>query len=379
MILLLVLFFIFFPVLSIPIVIFLFLKTNQYNKIYILMISVTLGGVALYFIPPTNYDLYQHFLKMDLLIRMDFFEAVTFSPLIVENLWFYLVALSGNYNLLAVSAVIITYYFSLLTIFGIGRYCNVDKKWILFLFFLFLAWFQLILPMSGVRFSTAISLTAYGVYSIYLKRKIGYYFIVIAALIHIGVVYIVAIFMLVKLFRYKIFLLSGLIIVGSILIENISQILSLIPVSYVQLLVQRIFIYQELTITNFFDEFLYYLMLLLNLILLLILAFKKPSFVKLYGKEAYAFYMIFIITNLSFYYIPTVVSRYTYFLFIFFPILILPFFNALQKYLRILIILLFINLIGLGLYIQYIQLNPLEFEVTLLEYIFKGFWGFSKI
>ncbi|MER2125810.1 hypothetical protein, partial [Solibacillus sp.] len=169
MIIIFLLFYLLTPILMTPFIIFLLIYSEKYTKIYSFLLSFNIGIIGYYFVPPINFDLFRHFLKLDELSTLSLIDALQYnqSPLVIENLWFYAIALIGDYGLLPLGAITLSYYFVIVITVEYCKSRKISKIYILTAILLILSWYQLINPMSGVRFSTALSLSAYGIYKIY--------------------------------------------------------------------------------------------------------------------------------------------------------------------------------------------------------------------
>lgn len=382
MIFLIIFAYLIFPILMTPILLSCLLKYKKHSKIYLLMICLNLGLIGYNFIPPESYDLSRHYEKLDYLRGMDFKTAITFNgedPLLLENLWFYLVSITGNYGLLPLTAITLTYFFAFSLIFDFFNNKKVKRfyliMWVLFVF----VWYPLLLPMSGIRFSTALSLSAYSIYLIYFKQnKIGYLYLFLASLIHIGMSLFLVILFISKIkkinYRTTLFIILG----SSLAFDLILQLLMLIDFGYISVISSRIKAYLERPMKeDIFNQVLYICKIGINLIILVVLILKKGFLTEKseeYPKKFLMYAWILILFLFAFYFIPTFINRYSYFILIFAPIIIYPVFIILNKYLKLLVYGLMLLFIGLGIFMQYIQLRNLSFNITLKEFMFFTFF-----
>ena len=109
-----------FPMLSTPLAIFGVCFDPKHYNYYSVAIVLNLAFIGYYFEPLISDDLYRHFLDINHLQKMHIIDVVRMyatDPLVVKNLWFFVVSRTKISGLLPFSAVFITYYILVRDIF----------------------------------------------------------------------------------------------------------------------------------------------------------------------------------------------------------------------------------------------------------------------
>lgn len=377
MIYLFIIIYLMFPILLTPIIIYNLFKNGKYYKLYLLMLSCNIGFIGYYYIPPVTYDLYRHFQKIDMLKSLgfqDFLSSLGETPLFIGNIIFYFVGLTEDYNLLPFLAIAVTYYFAFLTIYEYFILKKVNKFYIFYSMLFVLAWFQLILPMSGIRFSSALSLSVYSIYRIYCKNdNKAVIYIILASFFHVGVILLLVILFLLKFVNTKI--VVCIIIIIGLSLEAFLVLLQIFPIEYFALIVYKIEAYSTFRAPSILDTMLYYLKILSCSSIFIYILLRKKHLNKQIPKHLIDYILILLLIFLVFFSIPTTINRYSYFILIFVPIVIGRDFLNLNKNLRAIMYILFSPIILLGFYIQYLQLRLSIFKVTFFDGLFSSFFS----
>lgn len=373
--------YILFPILATPLLILGLLLDKRNIKFYIFYLLINVSLIGYYYIPKTSNDLFRHYIIMDYLKDLSLIEVINnFStdPLIIKNLWFYLVSVTDNYGLLPFSAIFITYFLIANDIIDFGRKEKVPYKLILLSILCTLLWFPIILPLSGVRFSTAIVLFFHAVFrELVLKKRdfltICYY--IIPLFLHYSIVVLIIIRLLLGVFRKS--NLAFVIMLGWIaLLPIIIEMLNNLNVPYLTNLLDKIYIYSDIHFRNdTYNNFLYFVKIFINIFIVLLFIIIKKNLNFIYEKyENFYLYSLslaaFCIGGIGLY---SILNRYGQLTIIFLPFLIIPLIKHLKfKLINIFAIIYFPILVIVGIYIQYVPLKFAQYNISIEELLIKN-------
>jgi|LSQX01.3.fsa_nt_gb hypothetical protein len=160
--------------LSTPLAIFGLCFDPKHYKYYSVAIVLNLAFIGYYFEPLISDDLYRHFLDINHLQKMHIIDVVRMyatDPLVVKNLWFFVVSRTKISGLLPFSAVFITYYILVRDIFEFAQKERIPNGYtVSFVVMVLISW-QLIWVMSGVRFFVSIALFFHGLHREFIQEK----------------------------------------------------------------------------------------------------------------------------------------------------------------------------------------------------------------
>lgn len=375
MIILFSIFYFCLPIICTPIILYLFLTRSKYNKLYLLFLSMNLGIIGYNFIPLKEYDLTRHFEKIENIKNMDLFTALTYkgtNPLFIENLVFYIIGNIGNYNLLPFIGVSLTYFFAFLVIYDYFVSRNIKKKYIIFAILFVGIWYPLLSAMSGVRFTSALSISAYSTYIIYFKNnKRGYIYLFLLSFWHMGISLIFVIVILSKKIKLKYLLI--LILLLPFIMEAIIILFNFIPLIYFQTVAMKIEAYKAyrnpMAIDNLYIDIKF--LAFASLLTYIILMRKKLEL----NSGLLTFIVSIILLCLVLYDVPSLIERYSYIILIFSPILVIENYLKINKYIKVLLFQIFSIVILAGYILQKKMLVDSIFGVNFTEGVFFTFWS----
>lgn len=143
-------------------------------KRYFLFVCLVLSGVAFFFQPPDNFDLYRHYQTLDN-FRANGWTAVKniyfFSTAPVYALYFYLISMLPSNRFLPAITVFITYYLTFSLIYKISLKYRVSKKNIMIAFTFVIFGLDYLSAISGVRNILAFSIFSYCLYYDLVEEK----------------------------------------------------------------------------------------------------------------------------------------------------------------------------------------------------------------
>lgn len=370
-----------FPFLSTPL---LFLGIYKDRKNYIWYISgivLNLALIGYYYIPRPSNDLYRHFLRMDILGSLPISDVLTSQPLIIQSLWFYLVSITGNYSLLPLSAVILTFYLVLKPVVKFGTEEKISQKLVLSFLVIIIVWMHLIWPISGVRNSVAMAFFFYGLYQEFInkeKRRKSYFYYLIAALIHYSALILIALRISIILFRRSTkWLFAGLLLLWSLFADSIIKMLNKVDLEYFSEIANKGNSYAGYGFSNFSDFGLVnvsikVLFCVIYISMYFILKKKENKTFQKY-KILYNYGLVLSLFCLGAFNNLLIVDRFGSLVLNLIPIIMMPLLNAgKNKLINSLYTVYYIPFIALGIYIQYIYLRQATYEISLIEMLTKN-------
>lgn len=373
--------FVLFPILSTPIGFLGLLIDKKHYKFYIIGIVFNLAIIGYYFVPPEIFDLYRHFQRMNFLEMLsikEVFNMYSTDPLILKNIWFYIVSLTNNYSLLPFSAILISYYIVLRDINKFGIKEKIPSGVIVSCILLVIVWWQLIWIMSGIRFPAAIALFFHGLFREYIEEKKNlktYIFYIIPLFLHYSVFILVAFRIGIYFFKKfkKISIL--MLLLWSFFSSIVLNLLTLINIPYISGVAEKSKVYllwsdatNFIIVNNFFKLF-------LCIIFVLAYIYLKRAYYNFFSKYQDFYYFgllisLFCIGGTS---ISIILDRFGYFVLFMLTFLMMPIVNKkTNKLLVQLICLMYIVLLTIGLIFQYTTLKGTFYEITLLEFLSKN-------
>ena len=143
-------------------------------KRYFLFVCLILSGIAFFFQPPDNFDLYRHYQTLDN-FRANGWTAVKniyfFSTAPVYALYFYFISILPMNGFLPAITVFITYYLTFSLIYKISLKYKVSKKNTMMVFIFVIFGLDYLSAISGVRNILAFSIFAYCLYYDLVEEK----------------------------------------------------------------------------------------------------------------------------------------------------------------------------------------------------------------
>ena len=197
-----------FPILS-TIVNFLgFIMSKKHKKIYGMLTALSLATIAYTWKPASNYDLYRWHLEMKYLSHYNFQNFIKFATSNIEILNYgmkYYLALLGDKNLLQFFVTWIGYSEIFWMIADYSKDKEYPKIQFTIMVFFILISLGYIDFISGLWFNLAIINFSLGMYLYsYKKNKmIPYLFMIISALFHVSTIYLLVLFLFLKLTKNR--------------------------------------------------------------------------------------------------------------------------------------------------------------------------------
>lgn len=151
------------------------IKTNWHYLVPIILATI-LGIIAYFYIPTKGYDLFEYNIWMNNMLTLntkDLINYILYRGEIIIMIYFYIIALIGNYQLVQVFPTILFYTIIFYIIFDFAKERKVSKEIIIFCIITFLALFKYIFVVSSFRYSLAYVIFSLGLYFEYIKDKKG--------------------------------------------------------------------------------------------------------------------------------------------------------------------------------------------------------------
>ena len=170
-----VILFILFPIIGLPIYLFYYVfDKNKKGILYSAVIGLTLGILAYYFVPRTDYDLYRHQMIVSQLTGISFQQFLILSKEIelefLPSLYSYIIALFHNLNLLQFFIVSLGYFILLFMLYDYRKISKIKVLPFLFIVLFTLFGFNTLYFISGLYYYIAIIIFAYAFYIEYVKK-----------------------------------------------------------------------------------------------------------------------------------------------------------------------------------------------------------------
>lgn len=214
---LMILFTILFPIISLPFNFLIFLFTHKYKKIYAFLMAFSLASIAYVWNPGSEMDLYRWHLEVINFKSFNLHELSEYIKINLEPINYlikYCVSKTGNVNLLQFIVVFIGYY-EILWMFSDYSYRKSIKISAFLITILFvISSLQYIGFISGLWFNFAIINFALGFYLNYERNTkwIHWIFYIVAPLIHISTIFILCLLVFTKMKKRKVKLFSLIIV-----------------------------------------------------------------------------------------------------------------------------------------------------------------------
>lgn len=238
-----------FVILAITLLILLFSIGLRRKSIIVLwaIFIIALATFAFFAEPSPSDDLYRYYLTINRIRggipNSEFVE----SPLIVQKLWFTIIAKTDNNGWLPASAVLLFGFFIGSIANDYMKKNNVATKIVILFFLSCLGCCSVFSLISGIRNVVAFAMWFFSYYFFYEHRKILYYFLtIIAALLHTAVIICV---ILALIYQYYVKMKVGkeywkiilLIVVIAYVLPSplIGNILNQIPNTYINLMARK--------------------------------------------------------------------------------------------------------------------------------------------
>lgn len=167
-----------------------FLKNN--HIILALLIASALATLSYFFKPRLGYDLYAYNLWLDTMMslnKVDLINYIFHSGEFLIMLYFYFIALMGNYSLVQVFPTLIFYFIIFYMIFDYAKLKKKSTMKVILTSILFCSLFKYVFVVSCMRYPLAYVIFTLGLYLEFIKHKksILYKFIyIIPIFIHIS-------------------------------------------------------------------------------------------------------------------------------------------------------------------------------------------------
>lgn len=148
------------PFFSLPFVVFGFLSSEKlsHKKIYAMCMAIAVSILLYYFIPDITKDLHRYYIIMKKLSVMEISEfgaylASKMEPL--SNIYFYIFAKIGNYNLIIVVTTLISYCILFCVLWEHQKDINLSNIDFNIVFIFMVSTFYLVDDITGIRFCIA--------------------------------------------------------------------------------------------------------------------------------------------------------------------------------------------------------------------------------
>lgn len=202
--------FIMFPIVSLPLLLFLYIKDKKYRILYAILLGLVIGIINYYYMPRSDYDLYRHHIDVINYMSVDvstFMKNVLLKSEPIQISIKYIVSLIGNKNLLQffVTSVSFMIFFGIL-----GDYAKrISLKTVYFIFIIIFTFtsINILYMLSGLWNQFAMLIFALGYYLLKIEKGnkiINYLIIGSTILIHSSMMFPIVIFLLFKIFREKV-------------------------------------------------------------------------------------------------------------------------------------------------------------------------------
>jgi hypothetical protein len=148
------LFFCISPLLSFPLIILgLFINRKNF-RLYIVLAALSLAILGYYFEPNPTMDLYRHFSRMESLRTLSLLELIQLenNALFIQNIIFYLVGKTNNFNLLPVLSIFFTYWNIFYILFDLADKEKVKSSNVFLILICILFSFPFVNSISGIRY-----------------------------------------------------------------------------------------------------------------------------------------------------------------------------------------------------------------------------------
>lgn len=286
MLLMTIIFFIIIPVGSIPVILFGLVVNKRNYKIYTILLALCLAIIAYRVIPPSNQDLYRHFLLMDRLSHyslIDMFSTKvnTYNPyLFSQNLVFYIIAKTGDYNILPAVSAFFTYICIIYMITDYSNRINASSIYtcIVLIFICFTLPFTSVI--SGIRYYWSVAFVLFAFYREYIENKrniLTYFIYLFAVFMHIAVLLHIAFRVLLLVYKSKRKLIINILLISWSLFAGIIDLFSkVINIGFLTSFFNRVVIYMNSSsdLAKGFSSLFYYqfnriFFIILNLLILL--------------------------------------------------------------------------------------------------------------
>lgn len=203
--------FILFPILGIPIYIFCYLNNkNKKGILYSSIIGLTLGILAYYFIPRSDYDLYRHQLVVTQLMGINFNEFLSLTKEIdlefLPMLYSYLISFTHNLNLLQFFVVSLGYGILFYILYDYRKISKIKLIPFIFVVLFTIFGFNTLYFISGLYYYIAVILFTLAFYNEYVKngnKVLSYILYITTLFIHDSMLFALAILLIYKLFSNK--------------------------------------------------------------------------------------------------------------------------------------------------------------------------------
>lgn len=213
--------FILFPIISIPLIVVLYFKDSKHRILYSILLGLILGLVNYYYLPSTDYDLYRHHLNVVEYMSMSFstfINSIFSESEPIHQTIKYLVSLTGNVDLLQFFVTSVSF----MILFGIlgdyARRIKLKMSYFVLVVILTFTSINLLYMLSGLWNQLAMLVFALGYYLLKIEKGsklLNYLIIISSVLIHSSMIFPIVIFLLFKLFKERLsfgFLITILIV-----------------------------------------------------------------------------------------------------------------------------------------------------------------------
>ena len=374
--------YIFFPMLSIPLLIIGTFLDRKNMVFYFFGLILNLALIGYYYIPEESKDLYVHFTTMEYLKNISFESVINqyaIDPLIGKNILFYLIAKTNNYNILPFLAIFTTYFIIIKDLIYFGRKEGISNTLISSIAFGVIVWWALIWPMSGVRSSVVLALFFHGLFREFILGKKNWktcIFYILPCLIHYSPVLLIVIRLLLPLYNK---ISTGIIIVfllvWGLLVDQVLIILSKVNIPYITGLIGKVTVYDDVNIDSqyFIITNLFKLLFCILLIISYFMLKSKKNIIYESYRKFYDFGLllsVFCIGGINNF---IILDRFGYLVLAILPLFILPVIKfSKSKYIKSYLLLLYPAFLLIGLYINYIPLKTTNYGLTMYEFFSKN-------
>lgn len=224
-----------------------FIIKKKYLKIYFIFVSIILAIIAFNFEPPKGYDLVRHYSMLENCRQYGWEYIINhrdYSTLPVGAIYMYAISLLGNNGFLPAITSFITYMSVFIVMYKFCEEKKYTKESIIFAFFTFVAVFNYVGLISGIRNNLCLALYFYFLYNDLVKNKnviVSMIAYVVLAFIHPSIFVLIFIRLLLYLKNRKVSLLIKIGLLSWSLLKNLilGFLANFTSISIINLIVQK--------------------------------------------------------------------------------------------------------------------------------------------
>lgn len=365
----------FFPILSTPLILVGLYLDKKNTTAYLFGIVFNLALIGYYYTPDVSKDLYRHFITV---YNLSSTGDMLADPLIVKNIWFYLIGITQNYSLLPFSAIFLTYFIVTKNVFDFGKRENISHSLIASMALLIIIMWPLIWPMSVVRFSVMLVLFFHGLYRELVQGKKNwktYMLYISVCFIHYAALVLLAIRIALAVSKKKSIVIA-LALTWGFFINGFIFILNKINLPYFVGLTSKVARYDDFARDTSYTILTGLIFISYSVILILSYYILNRRYHDIYEKyERFFDYglLISMFSIGSIYYSELIINRFGYLVMIFLLLILMILMkHDKSKILRYLYWSYLPVIVLVGSFLQYVKLKSTVYTLSLNDYLIKN-------